>query len=90
MNYIASLPQIPMRGILSVNESRRIVGRLAKPAIELMVLHEKAIALLDKHKADLNKTKDNIDDLRKMLYIPETSYIVGEVRFSIYSIPRMA
>ncbi|GJQ65232.1 hypothetical protein Trydic_g7362 [Trypoxylus dichotomus] len=78
INYVTSLPNIRMQDILSVNESRRIVGRLAKPVVELMVLQEKALIILDKHEDTLKKVKDNIDDLRKVLYTPVIKYIVGK------------
>ncbi|KRT78555.1 50S ribosome-binding GTPase, partial [Oryctes borbonicus] len=78
VNYVTSLPNIRMQGILSVNESRRIVGRLAKPVVEFMVLQEKALILLDKHESKLRKVKDNINDLRKMLYTPVIQYVVGK------------
>lgn len=68
-----------MKGILSVNESRRIIGRLAKPAVELMILQEKALITLENHKRKLDEVRDNLTDLRKMLYIPVIKYAVGKV-----------
>ncbi|KAI4462508.1 50s ribosome-binding gtpase [Holotrichia oblita] len=78
IDYVASLPDIPMKGIVSVNESRRIVGRLAKPAVELMILQEKSLITLENHKKKLDEVRDNMTDLRNILYTPVIQYAIGK------------
>ncbi|GJQ65231.1 hypothetical protein Trydic_g7361 [Trypoxylus dichotomus] len=70
MQYCANLPPVPMQGIVSINESRRIIMRLAKPVVDLMVLYEKAVVRITDHEEELQENKDNIVELKKRLYVP--------------------
>lgn len=79
VDYVLDLSPVRMQGIVSVNESRRIVGRLAKPVVELMILQEKTLVVLSKHEKNLRQVMNNINDLRKMLYTPTIKYMVGKV-----------
>lgn len=79
LQHCVNLSPVPMQGIVSINESRRIILRLAKPVVDLMVLYEKAVIRLKDQEEDLQESKDNIDDLKSKLYVPVMESYVKEV-----------
>ncbi|KRT78552.1 hypothetical protein AMK59_7266, partial [Oryctes borbonicus] len=78
LQYCANLPSVPMQGIVSINESRRIIMRLAKPVVQLMILYEKAVVRLADHEEELQENKDNIVELKQRLYVPVMETYVKE------------
>lgn len=60
--------------IVSVRDSKIIIAKLAKPLIELMILHERAITRIETHKKDVQTHKDSIEELKSRLYVPVTEY----------------
>ncbi|KAI4462507.1 50s ribosome-binding gtpase [Holotrichia oblita] len=78
IDYIVDLPAAPMKGVVSINESRRLIGRLGKSIIQLLTLQEKAILTLSNHEASLWATQDTFHDLVSNAYIPITHYKITE------------
>lgn len=79
IDYISTLTPATMRGLISINECRRLIGRLGKSIIQLLVLHEKAINTLTNHEIKLMANQDTLSDLQSQLYIPITQYNITEV-----------
>lgn len=79
IDYIQSLASTPMQGITSINESRRLIGRLGKSIIQLLTFYEKAISTLNIHAVNLRANQDTLSELQSRLYIPVTQYKITEV-----------
>ncbi|GJQ65233.1 hypothetical protein Trydic_g7363 [Trypoxylus dichotomus] len=83
IDYVSSLSATPMKGIISINECRRLIGRLGKSIIQLLALNEKAIGILNNHEASLWASQDTFNDLVSKLYIPITQYKITEKSWSV-------
>ncbi|KRT78553.1 hypothetical protein AMK59_7267, partial [Oryctes borbonicus] len=83
IDYVSSLSPAPMKGIISINECRRLIGRLGKSIVQLLALHEKAINVLNNHEASLWASQDTFNDLVSKLYIPLTQYKITEKSWSV-------
>ena len=79
ITYLTGLLPVSLQTTLTMNESRKIITKLAKPVVEIVVHFEKAITRLQYHEDDLKSNKGTLVELKNKLYIPMTNYKVVKV-----------
>ncbi|GJQ75238.1 hypothetical protein Trydic_g9837 [Trypoxylus dichotomus] len=74
LDYILTLHASKTNIIVSVRSANVIIAKLAKPLIEIMVLHGKSIARIEIQKQEIETYKDSLEELNSRLYVPIIEY----------------
>lgn len=60
-----------IKDTISVNEARRVIIQLAQPMADISELICNNLSQIERHKREINKKNQTIDQLKKNLYIPQ-------------------
>ncbi|XP_022913513.2 uncharacterized protein [Onthophagus taurus] len=80
IDYIKTLSPASMKDTLSINDSRRIIFKLAIPMIDVMEKCEDAKDILIEHERKINENENNLEKLKPYLYIPVVKHKIEEKR----------
>ncbi|KRT83218.1 50S ribosome-binding GTPase, partial [Oryctes borbonicus] len=74
LDYVLTLHGSKTSIMVSVRNSNVAIAKLAKPLIEIMILHGKSIARIEIQKKEIETYKDSLEELKCRLYVPIIEY----------------